>query len=432
MDLSTAIIITLISMVFSAFFSGMEIAFITSNRVRVNLDSQKKGLTSHLINFFYKNQEMFISTLLVGNNIMLVIYGIGMAVLLTYLMPFIPQDSALALLVQTVLSTAIILVTGEFVPKTIFKINPNSTMRHFSFLIAIFYFLLYPISLLASLISKGILLLFGAKAESEHNEKITVDELDEYIQQNIDDKKNEKKSEKDEDDIQNEMKIFQNALDFSDTVIRDCMIPRNEIVAVDIDETEVDMLIKRFSSTGLSKIVVFKEDIDNILGYIHVSDLFNTDKNWKDCIRTVEYAPESMLANKMMRRMLADKKSIAIIVDEFGGTSGLVTLEDLVEEIFGDFEDEHDKKRLIDIQLSDNVFKFSGRVEIEKINEKYDLNIPEDDEYQTIAGYILYNLEELPEQNDSFVIDNLKFTILKRSATRIAIVQVEKLETTAP
>lgn len=363
---------------------------------------------------------------------MLVIYGIGMAVLLTYLMPFIPQDSALALLVQTVLSTAIILVTGEFVPKTIFKINPNSTMRHFSFLIAIFYFLLYPISLLASLISKGILLLFGAKAESEHNEKITVDELDEYIQQNIDDKKNEKKSEKDEDDIQNEMKIFQNALDFSDTVIRDCMIPRNEIVAVDIDETEVDMLIKRFSSTGLSKIVVFKEDIDNILGYIHVSDLFNTDKNWKDCIRTVEYAPESMLANKMMRRMLADKKSIAIIVDEFGGTSGLVTLEDLVEEIFGDFEDEHDKKRLIDIQLSDNVFKFSGRVEIEKINEKYDLNIPEDDEYQTIAGYILYNLEELPEQNDSFVIDNLKFTILKRSATRIAIVQVEKLETTAP
>ena len=432
MDLSTAIIITLISMVFSAFFSGMEIAFITSNRVRVNLDSQKKGLTSHLINFFYKNQEKFISTQLVGNNIMLVIYGIGMAVLLTYLMPFIPQDSALALLVQTVLSTAIILVTGEFVPKTIFKINPNSTMRHFSFLIAIFYFLLYPISLLASLISKGILLLFGAKAESEHNEKITVDELDEYIQQNIDDKKNEKKSEKDEDDIQNEMKIFQNALDFSDTVIRDCMIPRNEIVAVDIDETEVDMLIKRFSSTGLSKIVVFKEDIDNILGYIHVSDLFNTDKNWKDCIRTVEYAPESMLANKMMRRMLADKKSIAIIVDEFGGTSGLVTLEDLVEEIFGDFEDEHDKKRLIDIQLSDNVFKFSGRVEIEKINEKYDLNIPEDDEYQTIAGYILYNLEELPEQNDSFVIDNLKFTILKRSATRIAIVQVEKLETTAP
>ena len=432
MDLSTAIIITLISMVFSAFFSGMEIAFITSNRVRVNLDSQKKGLTSHLINFFYKNQEMFISTLLVGNNIMLVIYGIGMAVLLTYLMPFIPQDSALALLVQTVLSTAIILVTGEFVPKTIFKINPNSTMRHFSLLIAIFYFLLYPISLLASLISKGILLLFGAKAEAEHNEKITVDELDEYIQQNIDDKKNEKKAEKDEDDIQNEMKIFQNALDFSDTVIRDCMIPRNEIVAVDIDETDVDSLIKRFSSTGLSKIVVFKEDIDNILGYIHVSDLFNTDKNWKDCIRTVEYAPESMLANKMMRRMLADKKSIAIIVDEFGGTSGLVTLEDLVEEIFGDFEDEHDKKRLIDVQLSENVFKFSGRVEIEKINEKYDLNIPEDDEYQTIAGFILYNLEELPEQNDSFVIGNLKFTILKRSATRIAIVQVEKLETTAP
>ena len=430
MSTSTALIVTLISMVFSAFFSGMEIAFITSNRVRVGLDSQKKGVTNHLINFFYRHQDMFISTLLVGNNIMLVIYGIGMAILLTNLMPFLPKDSALTLLVQTILSTLIILITGEFIPKTVFKINPNASLRHFSLPIFIIYLVLYPISLLASLISRGIMILLGARPDETRGQMITVGELDDYIQQTIEEKRAEKKTEKDkeeEEDIQNEMKIFQNALDFSNTLLRDCMRPRNEIVGVDIEKTELDVLRQRFHSTGLSKIIVYREDIDDIVGYIHVGELFHTENNWKEHIRPVEFAPESMLANKMMRRMMTEKKSIAIIVDEFGGTSGLVTLEDLVEEIFGDFEDEHDKKRLIDIQFDENHYKFSGRVEIEKINEKYNLGIPENDEYQTNAGYILYNLEELPEQNDSFVIDGLRFTIVKRSATKINIVDVERI-----
>lgn len=427
MDFSTALIITLVSMVFSAFFSGMEIAFITSNRVRIGLDSQKKGITNHLINFFYKHQDMFISTLLVGNNIMLVIYGMGMARLLTFALPFIPEDSALALFVQTILSTCIILITGEFIPKTVFKINPNSSLRHFAVFVFLIYLLLYPISLLASLISRGIMLLFGAKVEDVKGDMITVGELDDYIQQTMDDKKNEKKSD-DEEDIENEMKIFQNALDFSNTVLRDCMIPRNEIVAVDIEKTNIEILRRKFSTTGLSKIIVYKEDIDNIVGYIHVSELFHKEKNWKNSIKPVVYAPESMLANKMMRRLLAEKKSIAIIIDEFGGTSGLLTLEDLVEEIFGDFEDEHDKKRLVDMQIDENHYKFSGRVEIEKINEKYDLGIPENDEYQTLAGYIIYNLEELPAQNDSFEIENLKFTILKKSSTKINLVEVQKID----
>ena len=206
------------------------------------------------------------------------------------------------------------------------------------------------------------------------------------------------------------------------------MIPRNEIVAVDIEKTNIEILRRKFSTTGLSKIIVYKEDIDNIVGYIHVSELFHTEKNWKNSIKPVVYAPESMLANKMMRRLLAEKKSIAIIIDEFGGTSGLLTLEDLVEEIFGDFEDEHDKKRLVDMQIDDKHYKFSGRVEIEKINEEYDLGIPESDEYQTLAGYIIYNLEELPAQNDSFEIENLKFTILKKSSTKINLVEVQKID----
>ena len=414
-------------MVFSAFFSGMEIAFITSNRVSIGLDSQNKGITNVFIYFFYKHQDMFISTLLVGNNIMLVIYGMGMARLLTFALPFIPEDSALALFVQTILSTCIILITGEFIPKTVFKINPNSSLRHFAVFVFLIYLLLYPISLLASLISRGIMLLFGAKVEDVKGDMITVGELDDYIQQTMDDKKNEKKSD-DEEDIENEMKIFQNALDFSNTVLRDCMIPRNEIVAVDIEKTNIEILRRKFSTTGLSKIIVYKEDIDNIVGYIHVSELFHKEKNWKNSIKPVVYAPESMLANKMMRRLLAEKKSIAIIIDEFGGTSGLLTLEDLVEEIFGDFEDEHDKKRLVDMQIDENHYKFSGRVEIEKINEKYDLGIPENDEYQTLAGYIIYNLEELPAQNDSFEIENLKFTILKKSSTKINLVEVQKID----
>lgn len=412
-------------MAFSAFFSGMEIAFITSNRVRVELDSKKEGLTNKLINFFYSHQDMFISTMLVGNNIMLVVYGMGMAVLIEPLLRLATDSEALILLLQTIISTCIILITGEFLPKTVFRINPNMSLRHFSIPLFAIYLILYPISWFASFLSKMIMRLLGAKVGSVRSGQLTVGELDDYIQQAIDDKKGEKKEKKGEEDIEHEVKIFQNALDFSNTHLRDCMIPRNEIVAVDIDHTDRDRLQRRFFATGLSKIIVYKEDIDNVVGYIHVNELFDLDADWKTRIKPVEYAPESMLANTMMRKMLSDKKSIAIIIDEFGGTGGLVTLEDLVEEIFGDFEDEHDKKRIVDEKLEDNTFRFSGRIEIGNLNEKYDLNIPESDEYQTLAGYLLYNLEELPKQGDTFVIGHLKFTILGKTATKIDLVKVE-------
>lgn len=420
MDFYTALSITLISMAFSAFFSGMEIAFISSNRVRVELDSKKGGIVNHMINFFYRHKDMFISTMLVGNNIMLVIYGMGMAVLLTPLIVLISDNQAFVLLAQTLISTCIILITGEFVPKTVFRINPNSSLRHFSFLLYAVYMILYPISWLASFLSKIIMRLFGAKTATAESSMLTVGELDDYIQKAIDEKKST-----DDDEIEHEVKIFQNALDFSTTYLRDCMIPRTDIVGIDIEDTSTEELLEKFITTGLSKIIVYKNDIDNIIGYIHISEMFDSGKDWKNHIRSVEYAPESMLANSMMRKMLAEKKSIAVIVDEFGGTSGLVTLEDLVEEIFGEFEDEHDKKRIIDEQIDENTYRLSGRIEIENLNEKYGLGITENDEYHTLAGYLLYNLSEFPAQGDSFEINGKKYTILKQSSNKIDLVKLE-------
>ena len=422
MDNTTALIITLVSLAFSAFFSGMEIAFITSNKVRAGVDSHKKGLTSRIINTFYQHQDMFISTMLVGNNIMLVVYGIGIAVLLQpAVMALVGDNAALILVCQTIISTGIILITGEFLPKTIFRINPNLSLRHCAVPLYIIYWVLYPISWFSSFLSRQLMRLFGAKSTGQSSPLLTVGELDDYIQQTIDEKANAKG---DKAEIEHEVKIFQNALDFSNTQLRDCMVPRNEIIAVEVG-TDRERLRRRFTATGLSKIIVYRDDIDNILGYIHVSELINTDTDWTTRLKPVDFAPESMPANTMMRKMLAEKRSIAVIVDEFGGTGGLVTLEDLVEEIFGDFEDEHDKRRLVEERLADNAYKFSGRIEIEHLNDTYHLDIPEDEEYQTLAGYILFKLGQLPQQGDSFEIDGLKFTILKKSATRIELVRLE-------
>lgn len=416
-------IITLIAMAFSAFFSGMEIAFITSDKVRVSVDTQKGGLTGRIIDTFYKRQDMFISTMLVGNNIMLVIYGMGIAVLLEPAIRMFTDNTALILICQTIISTGLILITGEFFPKTIFRINPNISLRHCAIPLYLIYWILYPISWFASAVSKLIMRIFGAQASEARSPLLTVSELDDYLQKNID----EKAEGENKEVIEHEVKFFRNALDFSKTLLRDCMVPRNEIVAVDADETNRRKLRQRFTATGLSKIIVYREDIDNVLGYIHINELFSGDENWQSHIKEVVYAPESMQANMMMKKMLAEKRSMAVVVDEFGGTGGLVTLEDLVEEIFGDFEDEHDKRRIVEMQLSETSYKFSGRIEIEHINEKYPLDIPEDEEYQTLAGYLLYTIGQLPKQGESITVGNLKYTILKKSANRIELVRVDLL-----
>ena len=412
------LVLTIVALVFSAFFSGMEIAFISQNKVRAEIDIKKGGLVSQILNIFYAHRETFISTMLVGNNIVNVIYGIGIAWLLkSPLENWLGGNEALVLLVQTLISTAIVLVMSEFLPKTIFRIDPNRSLRIFAVPLLMLYLLLYPISQFTSWLSALLMRVFGIKNEKKEIRLISVGELDDYLQENID------KSEDENREVEREVKLFENALDFSDTRLRDCMIPRNEIVGVDIAETSREQLIDLFTRSGLSKLVVYHDDIDNVLGFIQVSEMFRpASVNWKDQIKPVIMAPETMLAKKMMQNLLKEKKSMAIVVDEFGGTAGMVTLEDLVEEIFGDIEDEHDRRKLVARRTGDNTYEFSGRMEIERINEMFDLDLPESDDYQTIAGYIVNRLEVIPNQGEEHNIDNFTIHINKKTGARLELI----------
>ena len=415
----TWLIISLVSLIFSGLFSGSEIAFITANRVRVELDMKKGGIRSKIFSRFFSDPEFFISTILVGNNIVLVIYGMGAAALLDpWIKDVITDNEALVLILQTIISTAVILLTGEFLPKTIFRINPNSSLKYLALPIYLFYIILYPISLFTSGLSKLLMRLFGIEVKDSKTGMLSVGDLNQYLETTIDNIEEEQKP------VENEVKIFHNALDFSTTHLRDCMIPRNEIFAVDIEEISREELSELFTTSGRSKIVVYKEDIDNVLGYIHVSELFDLQNDWKANLKPVLFAPESLLANKMMRRLLAEKRSMAIVIDEFGGTAGLVTLEDLVEEIFGDIQDEHDKSRIIENVIAPGVWEFSGRAEIAHLNEKYHLDIPEDDEYQTLAGYILVKTGAIPSENEKITLGELELEILEKSANRLELIRV--------
>lgn len=418
MTLTTVwLIIALVSLTFSALFSGVEIAYISSNRVKVEIDVKRGGFIGRIINLYYKYQDLFISTILVGNNIMLVIYGMGAAELLDPWLKGIYDNEVFILLMQTLISTAIILITGEFFPKTIFSINPNSSLRYFALPIFFFWVILYPISIFTAWLSKTLMRMCGIKNENHSMGMLTVGELNQYIQTSIDEQAAK-------DEVENEVKIFHNAIDFSSTHLRDCMTPRNEVVAINIDTTTRDELSALFTSSGRSKIVVYRDDIDNVLGYIHVSELFDPKSNWKEAIKPVIFAPETLLANKMMRRLLAEKRSMAVVVDEFGGTAGLVSLEDLVEEIFGDIQDEHDNRRLTAREVQPGIYEISGRCEIADLNETFNLDLPESDEYQTLAGFILNNLGEIPSQGDTFDIKGMTFSIIKKSATRLELIRI--------
>lgn len=418
MDLTVWIVITVVSLFFSALFSGTEMAYVTADRVRVEIDIKRGGMISRIIKRFYANAEFFISSILVGNNVMLVIYGMGAAALLEAPLARLTDNEAVILLAQTLISTAVILLTGEFIPKTIFKINPNSSLKIIAIPVYLFYLLLYPLSLLASALSKGLMRLVGAKDSNKRLSLISIGDLNDYLEETIDTME-EKKTR-----VENEVKIFQNALDFSSTHLRDCMIPRNEIIAVDFESATRESLCELFMSTGRSKILVYRDDIDNIVGYVHVRELFDTTSDWRQHLMPVLYGPENLLANKMMRRLLQQKRSIAIVIDEFGGTAGLVTLEDLVEEIFGDIQDEHDSTKLTSRCVAPGVYEFSGRCEIAEINEIYNLDIPEDESYQTLAGYILESIGSIPEAGESVVIDERRFDIIKKSATRLELIRL--------
>ncbi len=413
------LVLTLVSLMFSALFSGTEIAYITSDRVRVELDVKKGGMLSRILGRFYADPDFFISTILVGNNIMLVIYGMGAAFFIEKCwLEHYHLNQAIVLILSTLISTGVILITGEFFPKTIFRINPNISLRVFALPIYLFYLLLWPVSAFTSWLSRALMKLCGFKSDSPRMGMLSVGDLNSYLDRTIDEVNPQKAP------VENEVKIFHNALDFSTTHIRDCMQPRNEIVAVNLATTTRDELSRLFTSSGRSKIVVYDEDNDNVKGYIHVSELFKPDNDWRTAIKPMVFAPETLLAKKLMQRLLSEKRSMAVVVDEFGGTAGLVTLEDLVEEIFGDIQDEHDTSRTMAREIEPGVYECSGRIEIETLRETYHVDIPEDDDYQTLAGYILHNVGAIPSQGEQIEIDGKLFTIVRRTATRLELIRI--------
>lgn len=417
------LIIAIISLLLSAMFSGVEIAFVSADRVRAELDTHKGGLSAKIIDRYFSRPDFFISTLLVGNNIVLVIYGMAGAALLDPWLKTFCANEALVLLMQTLITTGIIIITGEFFPKTLFRINPNTSLRITSVPMSLFYFLLYPVSLFTTWLSRMLMRLAGVRHSGETESALSVGDLNDYIERTIDQQQASSSADSD-NQIEHEVKIFHNAIDFSSIHLRDCMIPRNEIVAVPIKSTSREELSALFTSSGRSKILVYDDDIDSVLGYIHVSELLRPGVDWTESLKPVLFAPESLMANKMMRRLLAEKRSLAVVVDEFGGTSGMVTLEDLVEEILGDIQDEHDRSNVVARRLSDGLFEFSGRVEILQMREQFGIDITESDDYQTLAGYILYCTGTIPTQGDEVEIFPYRFRIISSSATKLELIQV--------
>lgn len=415
------IVYLLITMAFSAFFSGMEIAFVSVDKLRFELE-RKEGLSSRILSVFFKNPNNFISTMLVGNNVALVIYGILMAQIIgdNLLSGFI-TNHFLMVLVQTIISTLIILVTGEFLPKTLFKINPNLVLNVCAVPLFICYIILYPISKLSSGLSYMFLRLFGMKINKEASAKAfgKVD-LDYFVQSGIDNADNS-------DELDTEVKIFQNALDFSSIKIRDCIVPRTEVVAVDLT-TPLEDLKSLFVESGISKIIVYDGNIDNVVGYIHSSEMFRNPADWRNNVKEVPIVPETMAAHKLMKLFMQQKKTIAVVVDEFGGTSGIVSLEDLVEEIFGDIEDEHDNTSYVCKQIGENEYVLSGRLEIEKVNETFNLDLPEEDDYMTVGGLILNRYQSFPKLHEVVTIDKFQFKIIKVTATKIELVRLKVVE----
>ena len=418
--MTSLIIGLLIAMVFSAFFSGMEIAFVSSNRLLAEVAREENGPTQKAIDLFYRHPHTFVSTMLVGNNISLVIYGILFAHIFDQTL-FSSLDDASRVTADTLLSTLVVLFTGEFLPKTLFKSNPNAMLTFFALPAWGCYIVLWPISRLATSLSRGLLWLFGIKMDKEAGDKeFTKVDLDYLVQTSIDNAPADK-------DIDEEVKIFQNALDFSETKVRDCMVPRTEIDAVE-DTATINELKQRFIESGHSKIIVYHEDIDHIVGYIHSQEMFRIttpDHSLKDLIRPMTFVPETMLASRMMQLLLQQKKSLGVVVDEFGGTSGLISLEDIVEEIFGDIEDEHDSVNYVAKKIGNNEYMLSARLEIEKVNELFDIGLPESDEYMTVGGYILHEFQSFPKLNEIVRIGRYEFKIVKNTATKIELVRLK-------
>lgn len=412
-----SILALIVVILFSALFSGMEIAFVSSNKLLLGIDLNERSTTSYIINKFYANSNNFISSLLVGNNIVLVIYGMLMAELLnaTILKGFSDANS---LLLETIISTIVIILTGEFVPKALFRINPNRSLKRFAIITYPIYILLYPLARFTTICASFLLRLLNIKIENEARDNMfSKRELNNLIQTSIEN------AEEEEKEINNDVLIFQNALDFSNIKVRDCFIPRTEIDAVEVN-TPLEELKSIFIESGHSKIVVFKDNIDNIIGYIHSSELFRMGKKWQQKICKMPYVPETLSAQKLMKTLMQQKKSLAVVIDEFGGTSGIISLEDLLEEIIGEIEDEHDNQNLVAKSLGNKEYLLSGRLEIERINELFGIEMPESDEYQTLGGFILAHHQRFPQLNETITIGDYKIQIIKQRSTKIELVKL--------
>lgn len=416
-------LLILITIILSAFFSGMEIAFVSANKLRLELDKQSDPFSSKLLKFLTHNGGQYIATMLVGNNLALVVYGIAFAMVLEPTLQTVIQSESLVLLMQTVISTFVILLFAEFLPKTLFRIFPNTLLNIFALPLAFFYVIFYPVSRFSMGITNLLLKnVFKTKLSNEETDRVfrRID-LDEFINEN-DNTKSEKKEL-----IETEIKLFKNALDFSKVKLREIMIPRTEIEMLDIS-TSISELRQKFVETGYSRILIYNESIDNIIGYVHSSMLFKNPQSIDPFIKSVLIVPETMPANKLLSTFIQEHRSIALVVDEFGGTSGMVTSEDILEEIFGEIEDEHDVKDIIEKKISDSEFIFSARAEIDLLNEKYFLDLPENEEFETLAGYILYHYESIPKVNSIIKIEKFQFKILKATNTKIELVKLKLLE----
>nr|WP_299343999.1 hemolysin family protein [Allomuricauda sp.] len=426
--MESSFLIIALSLLFSAFFSGMEIAFVSANRIHIELEKMQEGFLAKVLKWLTRKPSKFIATMLIGNNIALVIYGFFMGdVLMEWFHTMLPAQSQFinslltdfSLLSQTVISTLIILITAEFLPKVFFQIYSNTLLKVFAIPAYIFYLLFSSISWMVIKISDFILRVFFKTEGDEMQLSFTKLELGDYITEQME-------TVEEEDEVDSEIQIFQNALEFSTVKAREVMVPRTEITAVDIEETPKN-LTKLFSETGYSKILVFKESIDEIIGYVHSYELFKKPKTIKSILLPVEFVPETMLIQDILNVLTKKRKSIAVVLDEYGGTSGILTVEDIIEELFGEIEDEHDSTDLHEEQLSENVYKFSARLEVDYINENYKLELPEGDEYETLGGLIMNGIAEIPEQDSEIKMDNFVFHILEVSNTKIDLVTVQVL-----
>lgn len=415
------LILIIITLTFSAFFSGIEIAFISANRLKIALDENQGGIRANILAKFAKQPSRFIGTMLLGNNVAIVIYGMLMAMVLEPIIENYTQNAVLILLLQTIISTLLVLIFAEFLPKTIFRINPNRIISFFATPLQIISVILLPFTYVTVGLANIILKIF-IKDMDEDLEVIAFEktDLDSYLEESLNKVENK-------EELDHEVKIFHNALKFSEVIARDCMIPRNEIIAFELEENIKEIKAK-FIETGLSKILIYRDTIDNIIGYIHSYEILKKPENTKSALLPVSIVPETITANNILEELIQKNRSIAIVVDEYGGTAGMITMEDVIEEIFGEIIDEHDLGNLYHKQLTDNKFEFSGRIEIDFINDNYPLNIPKDEEYETLAGYIIKQIEEIPEQGDVIKIDNYQITILEVSQAKIEYVLLEKIE----